>query len=277
MPRTELILHSNKRNAGTNEKPEFVLEPFISNPTKISINQVCIPNTMYVINETNDTLWWGEYPSPYAELDKNEYNVSINHGTYTPSHLIAEISSKTNQALLSDSGSPSSFTKAILYNERTMKFTFAVTGSATPKVVIYNSNAYSSTYPTKYINNIWDTLGFTGTSVSQPQTQHTAESVANLTSPPHLLLKSKSLGSALQTNNYTNGKMVGDVLLAVPITDNFGAFVHYEKKLDLHFNLDYNGRKLQLIDFELFNPTTNKTANLNGLPFTIVLEVSFLG
>ena len=170
MPRTELILHSNKRNAGTNEKPEFVLEPFISNPTKISINQVCIPNTMYVINETNDTLWWGEYTqdtnaNTYPELDRDDFNVAMTHGTYTPTSLITEITSKVNQSSLQSlGGSNSNFTKALMYNESSMKFTFAITGSNTPKIVIYGSQAHmlDRIPPTSYTNNIADILGFTG-------------------------------------------------------------------------------------------------------------------
>ena len=154
-----LVVQSADRQSGSSS--DFRVQiPTFSRCGSVALLSASIPNTLYNINETNDTLSW--------------YNVetlktaTIPHGAYGVTDLIAVLTEYMNDA---DPGN----TYTVSYSPVTMK----ITVDADPEQI---SLALSEG------DALWRVLGFTAGITTYPSYSHTGDSVLRLDFPAYLYI-----------------------------------------------------------------------------------------
>ena len=251
MKQCELIFDSKNRHSGSLTNPKFKIEPAINNVKKIAINQVIVPNTMYGITSSNNVLTFTEAT--------NTHTATISPSTYTGSELATALVTAMNYATLLTSPN---YTNTVSFDSKALKFTITSTVSI--------GDGFTLTYGGA--SDILPSLGFTETQANS--VSYTSNGVCDLNASSILHLRSTQLGSALNATNYVDGVLKGNTLMSVPITSNFGEFVHFKRNLDISRDFEYEG-KLHNIDFELFDPKRNAIADLNGHNFVVILQVFY--
>lgn len=239
----ESYLHfdSSQRTSGTNNAPVFKMDKRYRNISSLTVDNVQIPFTYYIINSNNNVL----------DIDQGgEVNVTITPGNYTASGLAATIQAAINATALDN------FT--VTYDTSTYKFTFTDTDVVAFEFLWATGTNAGSTLP--------EILGFDGTVDSGSATTHTSANATIVTGDGTVLVKSRKITSCMTNKPYYNNAR-SDVLFAVPVDVNPGSVILWQPRFEQTFNFG-KGASFDEFDFALVDKDGNEV-DLNGATWTM--------
>lgn len=236
----ELIVNSKNRYRGTAE--DFSINiPMIENLRKFRLLSANIPNTLYNITSTNNTIYWVRGGALTAQLIEGAYDIT---------GLLTEIA----DAMTTEDG-VQSYTAT--YDSRTMRIT--ITGTAA-----FVLNCTTTT------NSAWYLLGFETDADTISATTHAADNVIRLDLPAYLLLSIAEL---------YNNKSVSDTnhraTFVIPITTNTQSNELFQTNLRYDTGRDFTAvNSITELTCKLTNPD-GVVIDLNGSDFSFLLGLEY--
>jgi len=206
---------------------------------KVKVKTILIPNSSYVINSTNNYIYFTD--------DGTTYTAIIPIGFYTLLSLCSAI-----QTAMRAVGSQD----------------YIVTFSAlTFKVTISATTAFSLLFST-HTNNPSNVIGFNSSDYTGSNT-YTSPNVSNL-SIDYFLFKSKEL-IGTSGYNYIRNLYPDNSIMMIPNTVNFGMINIVNDSFEQYIEFP-SSKEMRTFDVKLTN--SNGTAlDLNGRSFSILLEL----
>ena len=203
---------------------------------KYLLKSVSLPNTVYSIRSTNNTIYFTQSATNYV--------ATITAGYYTSSSITTAIATAMNAV-----GAAGTFSAAFLASLGTISITNSTT-------------AFSLTFGTNKSNSAAYPLGFSLVDTASATTQ-TASNVLQL-SPMSITILIGGRGSIL---NYANQSQVG---IYIPLQVGFGSLNIFtpanEFRQFIYFDSPANSLTLQIYD------SANNPVSLNGGDFEILMD-----
>lgn len=247
------IVHfdSGSRNSGTNAEPVFVLSDSLRNIQAISVKTIRIPFSYYVFRTGTNVF--------IVDIGGGNVSVTIPAGNYIngSSATAGTLGAALKTALDAALGGP---TVTVTFDSATGKYTIAISaGTITVKGI-----------PTSTANAI---LGFSTTADTGPGASVTGANVANMTGPDYLFLASSQLSSDRRNTIFLyNQTSSTSIITSVTVDVNPWDLIYQRDVVTLS---SYNvGKTLTTIGFSLYYPDGSTVVDLNGMTWSIELEIS---
>ena len=255
----EFNMDSNSRDFGDNNSPKFVIGPIFDNVLGVKLISAQIPFSYYVFNSTNNTF-------TLTATSGGPYTFVIPVGNYTAATLATALAAELNA--IDPAGA-----YTVTYSATTGKFTFT---SLTPG---YSFTFTFTELPASQTNEgpgatnprLW--IGFPAGDTSSTTGTIVAPFVANISGPGYLLLIA-SLGARISRSVRVNGFNSEDppLLAKIPVNVNPGGLILFEDPTE-NYAFDMADGYLQEIEFSLQFGDSNLPVDLNGQPWSLVLQV----
>lgn len=153
-----LLVESSKRISGSAQ--DYTIQiPAVQHATRVSLISASIPNTLYNITTSNNTIYWTRAGAK---------TTTISPGAYSVSALVVALAAAMEAA-------DNTETYNVSYSATTMKIT--ITCSAAIGLTCVN-----------IIDAIWDVLGFSTSANRAAATSHEGDDVLRLDFPSYLLI-----------------------------------------------------------------------------------------
>ena len=240
-----LYFNSANRDFGTNNAPEFIIDPEINQTERLKLMSVNIPVSFYAFPNVNLRVNENSTGSLYS-------NITLN-GNYTNSQLTSYISSALTTASASTG---SALTYNCAYDSITGKLTLTSTGGS---FVITSGSANTN-------------LGFSNVSSNVLSNSRTSDNVISLTKDA-IVIESDELSRTIATSSRSiyNGDSNDPIIAVVPITSATWSYNYWEHPTGAQF-LKSNNANLDRVSFRLkYLDGTN--VDLNGVPWSVKIGV----
>jgi hypothetical protein len=219
-------------------------DPDLNQISGVRIKSIMVPNSQYNVNSSNATLYMTQSHTATTDF-------AIAEGQYTTTTLISALQTVINADI-----APATMT--------------ITQDTVTQKLLFTFSAGTFSMYNFDDGNDMAKLLGILISSAA-PALTFTSFGVPDLIGLRHVFIVSNSLtgGTNLISQTGTNFNMLGDILVDVP----FGEYVmrEFTEQTTNHFYYN-NFRNTASFDISLVAEGTTALLELNGLPWTIVLE-----
>jgi len=251
---TNIFITSRNRISGTPSNFSVNLQPLITRVKSWYLKSVTCDFSYYVINSTNNTFVFSEFPGV-------PITVTLANGSPSAAQLCADIASKMT-------ASAGAGVYTCVFDNTTQKFTISST-------VVFTIEPNSG-------NNVQTlfTLGFldpnTGDEVTKPfALTYTGNSVAHVSGSSTIYLYSSflNLNSIGNTDTTNQGMKRSNAMAAIPVTVNFGGVIQYLEPYPVEYNYRYDN--FSNIDFQLRDSLGN-LIDLNGGELNIQMIVNTL-
>lgn len=243
------ILHisSKDKSGGTNSNFRVNLSQhyWLQAAKSVVVKQITIPNVFYNVrsNAADFTYNIASVPS----------TVSVTPGNYN----ITDLMSALQAALIADGVVGASITL----------------DATTQKVVFASTTAIE--YLTESDNPMAQILGIT-TGSGADVTSFNAPSLPDLTGVRNVLIASNTLG---ENNFLPTDQKVQDCVAIIPLTESFGAVIHY---ISQHTEIDdwdavsqKNGKNISQIDIRVLDNKTKTELDLTNHDIDIILKIFY--
>lgn len=214
----------------------------------VRIKSIMIPNSQYNINSNNDTLYLTTSLSATTDY-------TIAQGQYTIASLITALQTAINAAI----------------NPETMTIT---QDALTQKLTFTQSSGTFSMYNHEDGSDMAKVLGILISSTA-PAATFTAFGLPDLVGLKHIIIASNRItGGANLISTGSEFSILGDALVDVP----FGSYIMRERDETTTDHYYFVGfRNCSNFDLALYSEGTEHLVELNGLPWSIILEVFSTG
>lgn len=236
-----LLIDSKDRIQGTSHNFQIQLKPGIEPITSVSLCAVSLPLTNYIINSSNQNIYFD---------DGTAYVAQISEGVYDYITILLAI--KTAMEATAYAG-----VITAVYDSQTFKFTISGT---VPFLFTWGTNQSNSAAYILGFNNI-DTAS---------ALSHTSNDVSHLSIPPYFFINIDAFSTEISTTN-------SDICTFVVFSQNTSGFVnfHWEKT---HYKLLINGPPARNgIQYLTINLKTRGGSffNLNNVDWQLLLHLTY--
>ena len=232
-----LFIDSKDRISGTSENFTIRFNKQFNNVNKIIVDNIIIPNSIYTVDATNNTLYF---------FDASSRSCVLTSGVYTSVNLASEIQTKMN-------ASTTGRTYTVSFNSTTNKMTLTVSTGT------FYLDFTNSTSPAIL-------MGFNALSLTSTLSSFTSTNSVNL-SIPYLTIKISDLTTNITTANSSDFNVV------VPFKSNTGEINYFSSNSDFvmvnNINIDFNFNVLKI---KLIRNNGNDVY-LNGLDWSMLLRI----
>lgn len=254
----EIHLDSIRRDHGTGNNPQWIIQPSIHDVIGVKLISAHIPFSYYVINNRNNTFQirlHSNLPNPLT--------VSITPGNYTTATIIDALTlgmpedrqgfewslNPAKDRLILHNTAQSGF--SVIFEDVTDNTDQRDIGEDTPRLYLGFGPGVTSTAGDSLVGSY--PLNLTG---------------------PHYLYVNSPLVNRLNHHITTNGTSSANhaVIAKVPVTVNPGGIIEYTDPSPGYF-FDLNNGQLQDLSFSLTLGHSTHEVDLNGLHWTVTLAV----
>ena len=234
-----LVVHSADRQTG-NATDFRVVIPTFSKTGAVALLSASIPNTLYNVYDTCDTIYWNRSAVNYSAV--------LSHGAYGITDLVSELGSLMTTT---DAGGGYS----ISYSPVTMKLTVTSTDAT-----FYLRLSVQT-------NSMWEILGWTSTTNTAPALTQTGDSVVRLDFPPYLCIDIGLPGQDVVNTAWVRANYI------VPM-QNISQYVEVYHRNSTFDQLQcYSlGAGINTLNVKLTRPD-GQIADLNGAEFSFVIGI----
>lgn len=254
----EFNMDSNSRDAGTNDNPRFVIAPILDNVLGVKLISAQIPFSYYVFNSRNNTF-------TLTSTGGGPFTVTIPVGNYTVTSLAVALAAAMNA--VNPGGAYS-----VTYSATTGRFTITSgTGGYSFTLTFTDPGLLLDEGPGALSPRLW--IGFPAGASTSTAGSLTAPYVANVTGPTYLLVLA-SLGARIAKNVRVNGLNSEDppVLAKIPVNVNPGGLILFNDPSE-SYAFDMSDSFLQEMEFSLHFGDSNLPVEMNGQPWSLVLQI----
>lgn len=217
----------------------YSINTTVSRITELVLSSVQIPYTFYVINDNTNTL----------TLNAGANVVTLPNGNYTISNIITELITQIDAVIGGNT--------TVTYNNSTMKFTI---GNDSAFIVDSEEDQATSTLSTL--------IGFRVSSASS--TSNTADSVANISGPNYIYIKSDFLTKNIHNKVTYIDNSYQDALAIIPVDVNAGSIIITEPNIPLRIGTKITIEPTDIIDICLVDEANN-ILDPNGVDWSFQL------
>lgn len=252
----EVHLSSFQRDSGDNDHPQWNLQPELHSVLGVKVLSAQIPYSFYTIVDS------GSARNNVLNITQDAglpAVITLPPGSYSANQLADALQDVANNAFHVP-------VLGVTWDIRNGKYTITnkLTSGGTRYLGLAN-------------NPLADVLGFPRSDIPFPTTspyQLVAPYVANVAGPNSLYLVSRTLGGRLSRNVRCNGGSTANppVVAKIPLNVNYGEVVNYTDPNPAPC-FDTSMALFSTMDFELINADTLLPVELNGLSWSVSLQV----
>ena len=267
----EIIFSSNKRNFGTNSDPIFLLkQPMLIK--KYKVKEIQIPLSNYLINDTNNRLYYTEnylHETAGSTAITTSSMITLTNGTYTVAQYISHLATTLNadSSLTNLTSGSTGLTTGSQYtignNAITNTINILPSGLNNYIKLDFLNKDYTHENILGFPNNI-DTSrsGFDGTSASSL----TSTNVYDFSGNNIVHIGSNNINSGIDflNSNY-------NILASVPITNAYNGINYYTNTNGGYIDINQNLSEVSLF----LRDERDRDVDLNGKSWVMTLSVIY--
>jgi hypothetical protein len=212
-------IHSSKRTTGSINDFTITFNQVLENGL-YRLKQVCIPNSVYIVNDTNNKIYFEEFGGSIL-------TATLTNGDYTTTTLATEVGTAMTN-ISASSGLTRTYTAT--FNTTTLKLTISSTSTFKMLMATYTTNSSSN-----IIGYNIDDNSFASSQIS--------DNMVNLTNEIYsynFYIQGQNVNNYLVDNNGITYSF------SVPVSVSFGNIVSYEPLTNYYISFDTPTRVLKI-------------------------------